>query len=381
MEAWAQVYRPDRVQALFDYFMMQQRIVLPNLVNYNTLLWAWARSKKNRDRVDVLFEELKQAGLTPDEITYHAVLFNMLRISVSEEQRMSLDQVSQAEDFFRQVPTKNAEHYTTLMTAYSRCNRPDKVESLFHEFRKQEVLHFGQNQPTLPMYVTRLQAWAKAKNPSRATSALESMILAYDDESNILDTPPGTSAFNAVLSAWMRSNRPEAADRAEQVLVAMTEAGHAYSCLPDTISFTTVIIIHARSYAPDAGKRAWILWNALKEMARESPKDKTRQPNLTTYTEVILALLRSTQHVEDDCNRDEATSRAKQLLVEMQSSRSLFGNGGCGQDAKTKPQPVSDLLLRIGEEITMFGERDPTRADELMQEFRAVEALVRSFHY
>ena len=84
-----------------------------------------------------------------------------------------------------------------------------------------------------------------------------------------------------------------------------------------------------------------------------------RHPNLITYSEVVLALLHSIPQQHDESNMDDGVSRVRQLLVEMQRNKELFG----GSDGTR----VSDLLLRIRQELLLFVKRDPTKADELMK--------------
>ena len=471
----------QKVQEIFD--LMYHVQIQPNLVNYNTLLWAWARcvpnhhhehqqdmdSKKNEQEdeeeliVECIYRQMVEQNdpyLQPDEFTYNAVLYGLLQQQEHQEQKSSRNNKNnkknlksrssrnntfvRAERFFANVPIerRNIEMYNTFMTACSRRNEPERVESLFQELvqtmkttttreQQQQQLHHQQHivldesnpmaeqrqqvssqpqppppRPPFSLYVTRLQAWSKAGNPEKAVTVLQEMIVGYQEGS--LKEPPTTKGFNAIIHAWLRSNRPNAASMAEAGLIHMMEHGfqkkqnqkqnqkqeinnnpnndknnwdHNIPPPPNALTFTMVISAYAKSSLPNAGDKAWSLLQKLKQLAAQakeedeeeeeaigrngllqipsynknnntnknnnnnesttgsgiasSPWQSGLQPTFVTYTEVILALLRSTTIRIDRNNNNNNNhhhvdhkvrnlERVRQLFMELQTKPKSF---------------------------------------------------------
>ena len=327
MQAWTQIKghlyeKPltiaKNVQRIFDW--MKEVDVLPNLVNYNTLLWAWARAssfsaahrffvnngEETRELVvEHLFQQMQEQSdhsLQPDTRTYHAVLYGLF-------QSPYLDAMSRAEEFFDNtigVEYKNFKMYDIYMEGWSKVGRPDKVEAVFHEMlekNKQERERFKQQQtehddgkldrklsshrhqghpehPPFRLYVTRLKAWAHAGNPEMTTRVLHDMIEGY--QNGWLNHPPSIESFHAVLHAWLQADRPNSAPTAEaglqQLLQEGQEAVDAIVPLPDSRCFLTVISAYAKSKLRNRGEKAWILLQKLKELEAEQRTKETPVP-------------------------------------------------------------------------------------------------------
>ena len=473
----------QKVQEIFD--LMYHVQIQPNLVNYNTLLWAWARcvpnhhhehqqdmdSKKNEQEKELIVEriyrqmvEQNDPYLQPDEFTYNAVLYGLLQQQEHQEQKSSRNKNNKnnkkknlksrsssrnntfvrAERFFANVPIerRNIEMYNTFMTACSRRNEPERVESLFqelvqtmktttttreqhHEQQQHQQLHHQQHivldesnpmaeqrqqvssqpqppppRPPFSLYVTRLQAWSKAGNPEKAVTVLREMIVGYQEGS--LKEPPTTKGFNAIIHAWLRSNRPNAASMAEAGLIHMMEHGfqkqnpkqkkqeinnnpnndknnwdHNIPPPPNALTFTMVISAYAKSGLPNAGDKAWSLLQKLKQLAAQAKEDGEEeeeaigrngslqipsynnnntnknnnnnesttssgiasspwqsglQPTFVTYTEVILALLRSTTIRIDRNNNNNHHHHVDHKVRNLERVRQLF------MELQTKPK-------------------------------------------
>ena len=144
MDAWANSSRPEaakKAMAVFD--LMEDHNLRPNTVNYNTLMMAlarvpWdpkARSADPAKQVEALFERMvKQwneeddALAKPDEITFNALLQGLGRSS-------SPDALERAEAHFAGMEDMGVQRnyllYNTLMSAWMRRGRAERVDELF----------------------------------------------------------------------------------------------------------------------------------------------------------------------------------------------------------------------------------------------------------
>ena len=106
-------------------------------------------------------------------------------------------------------------------------------------------------------------------------------------ENGKLDGKPGTRDFNAVLHAWLMSNRSDAASEAMKVLDKMNEFAISgrFHCTPDRISYN--IVIRALCLESDKGPEALSLLRMMQS------RDSDVQPDLITYSQVLDALVSS----------------------------------------------------------------------------------------
>ena len=427
MDTWAKSKHPQAVvkaQAIFDW-MQQELQIQPSAVIYTSLMWAWVYSDMKQmgdpaPHVIRLLEEMKYnyhlkmkqgdwigaIAIQPTDHIYNAVLS---ALSKSKNQPQSLNQAihlfremairnssssdhnnnNQHHPHPHDIPSPNVQHYTTIMNACSKHNRPDLAEQFFQELKRnieqennnnnnnrnhREQNHFVHGVVAMTgdlsaVYRTRVEAWAQAGDPEMTTQALEEWIADYyyhdDDNSSVvssftsfsssscvngrrirLQDPPRLQDWSAILRAWLRSNRPDAAERADDVLrqqfqhllppsplrpdhddddqqqqqqqqqerislpptkgIVVVDDSH---CL-NTRSFDTVISAYAKSNSPQAGENALRLFRDLKRLkaatttAASSSSSTTGsnadmeqenhlEPTLVTYSGVIVALSRS----------------------------------------------------------------------------------------
>lgn len=142
---------------------------------------------------------------------------------------------------------------------------------------------------------------------------------------------PTTRTYNAVLSAWARSDIKEAAPRAEALLYKMLSGvvspggeadgtsgqvappqGNGSIAIPppDRYSFNTVISAHARSFSPGAAERGEELFDMMYELYHSGRMGEEIKPKADTYSSVINAWARSR-------GREGQTTNARRLLDTM----------------------------------------------------------------
>lgn len=116
---------------------------------------------------------------------------------------------------------------------------------------------------------------------------------------------PDQSTYAAVMNAYARSDRDDAAEKAEEILSSMTHA------TPKGQAYSAVILAWSNSKRPDAAQRADSLLSNLWSLYN-STQDKAYLPTRATYTSTITAWARSDQS-------KKAAKRAEELLEEMEA--------------------------------------------------------------
>ena len=300
IDVWSSSQDSRQAEKAMGVFNLTESLnIMPGVVSYNSLILALSRTKQS-DKCEIvlkLFEKMKKQEregdkfAKPTEYTYNAVIWSL---GWSSESKM----LEQAEKLLHECEQDEVQQsfrmYNSLMSGWMRHIRPDKVEALFKEMKDGYTSGNEALKPTAQTYTVRLQSWSKAGNPEKTSEALKDWIAAGEAES--FDDMPETKAFNAVLISWLRSNRSDAAEKAHRGLQQMMDLASTgrFQCFPDRHSFTAVISAYAKSKSKEAGKRALRLLEELKSLFREK-NDRSLDPNLFMYVEVLVACLNSMQ--------------------------------------------------------------------------------------
>ena len=292
------------VKAMGVFNLMESQNIKPDVVSYTSLILALSRTKQS-DKCEIvlkLFEKMKKQErdgdkfAKPTEYTYNAVIWSL---GWSSDPKM----LEQAERLLHECEQdevqRNFRMYTSLMSGWMRHLRPEKVEALFEEMKVGYTSGNEALKPAPETYTVRLQSWSKAGNPEKTSEALNDWIAAGEEES--FHDMPETKAFNAVLTAWLRSNRSDAAEKAHRGLQQMMDLASTgrFQCFPSCHSFSVVISAYAKSKSKEAGKRALELLEELKRLFREK-NDRSLDPHLLLYVEVLVACLSSMQIQEGE---------------------------------------------------------------------------------
>ena len=322
IDAWASTDHPQRkekARGIID--LMETMKVSPNRDVYNSLVRDWARTKRldMSETLLKMFDKMKQQWKDGDEsakpsgYTYSTVIWTLCQSRESTKLEHAEKLLYECEQDEVQ-PTFHM--YNSLMSGWMSHLRPDKVESLFEEMKDGYVAGNEALKPTNATHITRLQAWSKAGSPEKTSEALNDWIVAGEAESFV--DIPGTHAFNAVLVAWLRSNRSSAAENAHKWLQQMTflASSGRFECFPDCYSFTVVISAYVNSRSTDADKKALQLLEEFKSISRDR-HGKSFDPDLFMYVDVIVACF-GFLNIE---NGDEAV---RSLFAELLSKEAAF---------------------------------------------------------
>ena len=331
VEAWAKSRQPQAMGKAKEAFDLIEAFgQKPDVVSYTSLLWSMAKSPfvaKYQSDVEVIFERMNSqyksgdSFCKPSIVTYSAVLYALCHSGNDTS-------FAKATDLFQKIRSNqfpgiaaDTALYNMLMHAFATRQQPEQMEQLYQELKTishelgNESLQINSN-----VLVTRLQGWSQAGNPEMTSEALQDMIAAH--RAGIIERQPDTREFTALLQAWLRSRRPNAAEKAEVGLYQMMDfaKSKSFDCQPNIFSFVAVISAHAKSSSPEAGKKAFMLFRQMVPNGVE--------PNLLAYTEVILALCRSSNKNQRDPGMMESLNKAlQQLFLELASKESRFWYG------------------------------------------------------
>ena len=261
LSAWRYAGNPDQCEkALLRYVDMvrkdqgkqiESRAIDPK--HFNVAIVAWSESKEDEqaaERATALFELMQTLGHSPNMFCFNSLLSAWARSN-------SIHAVENLERLFKgmkeeMVVKPDATVYATLMAAYARHNRLNDVEHLFAEMKNASASGM---KPSWHVYVTRLHAWSKAGHPEKTAEILGEIIQLHEQgESNV---EISTRTFNPVLTAWLRSQRENAAEMAEKGLSQMLQFSKEkrFDCHPDVFSFNTVISAYGERLHLDKSNR------------------------------------------------------------------------------------------------------------------------------
>ena len=347
--------------------LMKSMNVEPDVVTYNSLITAWSRNETVHSTKAVLdlFEKVEKqwrdgdALAKPNVRTYNAVIWALGK-------SRDIKFLDRAERLFRSCDSMDIERdvplYTSLMSGWMWHSRSDKVEALFQEMKEEYCAGNESLKPQVEAYTVRLHAWSKAGNPAKTSEALNDWIVAGETEQ--FTDMPGTQAFTAVLVAWLRSDLPDAAEKAHRGLRQMMDLALSgrFKCFPDRYSFTVAISACAKSPSKTAGKRALKLLEELKSVSHEN-NDPSFVPDFFIYVDVMVTCFRS-------MNIKDGEDAIRTLFEELLSKEASFWQSGGRDDAKHN----SGLLRRLRREF----ESSHFKYDELLSlQLEQVESIAK----
>lgn len=292
IDAWAQsgVHgAEERVLSILMYTIERQRaslrakrdgvphsegsVVKPNVIMFNSVIHAWVNSNRGQ-------EGAEQA---------EGILRMMEKLAESNE----LGEVD--ENNSDDVGLKpNTRTLSLVIDAWAQSENTDKTgEAAQHA---QDILDmmeklYREGQDVKPSYVSFtscIAAWSRSvRHPDaaeRAEALLDRLLNLYE-ETGDKDFNPTTSTFNAVISAFAKSERVDSIERAKAIFERLKDF-----CKPDVYSYNSVINAYAKK---GEGLAAKMLLQEMEDACDSG--NSTACPDLATYNTVIHALSKSSR--------------------------------------------------------------------------------------
>ncbi|GJN29377.1 hypothetical protein PR202_gb17600 [Eleusine coracana subsp. coracana] len=293
MGVYARSGRFDDVRQLLD--AMRDRGVEPDLVSFNTLINAMAKSGCLAAGValDLLFEEaerlfteLLEKGFKPDAISYNSLLYAYAK----EGDADNVERV--CEELVKAGFTKNEITYNTMIHMYGKMGRLDLAIGLYDE----RAMGCA---PDTVTYTVLIDSLGKMDRIAEAGTVLEEMVDA--------GLKPTLVTFSALICAYAKGGRQE---EAEKTFDGMVESG----VKPDRLAYLVMLDIFARS-----GET-----KKLMDLYRTMMKDSYR-PDDGLYQVLLAALAKG-----DEGEVIEEVIHDMELVCQM------------------SPQIISTILMKAG---------------------------------
>ncbi len=195
----------------------------------------------------------------------------------------------------------NVVTFTAVINAWARSRRPDAAE------RAEAILHWMLELSSTPISSTGKSS-ASDYNPS----------VEIKDEIDLVEflfIKPNCIAFNAAITAWIRSSTKDAHKQAERLMNQLWDlymtSGEDPELKPTARTFNLVINSIARSREPRCGDRAASLLNKMEDLYTAG--DDEMKPEAQTFGAIINA------YANDSPNDPQSTDKAARILQEMNS--------------------------------------------------------------
>eukprot|EP00733_Pompholyxophrys_punicea_P000048 Pompholyxophrys_punicea_v1_NODE_6_length_8794_cov_7.233894.p3 type:complete len:572 gc:universal NODE_6_length_8794_cov_7.233894:5226-3511(-) len=286
-------------------------------------------------------------------------------------------------------------HFIIVMDAWGKVGRPDKAEDIL---RRLEIMASTNPllSPNRVVFGVLLNAHVRVGNFERAFDILNRM------ERSEPMAQPNTVDYNVVLTAYGRNGQVDEAERllkrmvdrcrfmdAERNHEVMTKStvrskiGTTVSCRPDLSSYNALLDAYSKSYRRDAAERAEAILAKLKEESDESGGDgggRTLRPDARTYSAAMLAVSRGRGGngdgdddvvVVDYYDAASAANRAEELYEEAIAS-------GLGSDIELLQSTRLDVYAAVAAMAVASSSASSDapawcgqRAEEILEEMEA----------
>lgn len=296
----------------------------PNTYTYTAAIEAHANSRNDDSpqRAERLLERMVERysngdpDVLPNARCFNAAISSYAKSAVPGSALQAEILLDKLDDLYMsglEDAKPNRFNYNSLITAWANY-RPDGYDddSNDHEFcsarKAEEILERMEQsyasgdqycKPDIVSYNAVIDAYAKSSREDAAENAeqiLRRMGHLYKE--GRVDIRPNTRSFNTVINAWAKSGRgDEAAGKAQNLLDMMTrlyEEGNNDSVRPDVHTYCTVINAFARSPLRYKAERANNLFRSMKEAYENENNNNSKKhhflkPNVVAVNAVMNA--------------------------------------------------------------------------------------------
>lgn len=212
IDIYGKSFQLSRAFALF--YGMARNGVKPNVITYNAMIAACARSNEPNLAYEV-FEEMQANGLEADKFTYGALIDSFAK-SGQVERAFELSQLMDSSGV-----SKDQTIYSALMDACGRTEQLERALMVFEEMKQKGVW------PNLVTFSVLIDTCANAREPHRAFQLYSELKHWGYPTGNVI-------VFTSLIDACAKSGWPE---RAELVMQTMISQG----IKPNEVSFGALV--------------------------------------------------------------------------------------------------------------------------------------------
>eukprot|EP00190_Bangiopsis_sp_CCMP1999_P005081 CAMPEP_0198729388 /NCGR_PEP_ID=MMETSP1475-20131203/17712_1 /TAXON_ID= ORGANISM="Unidentified sp., Strain CCMP1999" /NCGR_SAMPLE_ID=MMETSP1475 /ASSEMBLY_ACC=CAM_ASM_001111 /LENGTH=554 /DNA_ID=CAMNT_0044492017 /DNA_START=1 /DNA_END=1662 /DNA_ORIENTATION=+ len=234
IRAYGATGKIESAELLFER-MKADPAVSPCVVTYTTLISSYARLR-GFDRVTKLVDEMRSAGVQPNEYTYNVILDALGRVSIEMTENIFRDMLSSG-------IRPSTWTYNTLMKWFNYHGMQQSVEDTFEDLYKSTDCR-----PDIVSVNTLISSYSKSGDIAAAERA---MGIASD-----LKLKPDVLTCNAMLIVYVRAKSAEKA-------LCHVERMRGLGIVPDRVTFKCIIAFlieenrleEAREFKREANRR------------------------------------------------------------------------------------------------------------------------------
>lgn len=329
------------------YFRRGRLVVTCCLAIFGSLVDSWSPS------LLVLFQDRRTSATRrcPASSSRIAAATNDGEVSVTRDDAPLSDnhrrsrQNSGVKPFVNQATIQFNNQLNAMAKKFDK-NSAQKAEDLLRETLRNIQMGLElEIQPNVVTFVAVINAWARSRRPDaaeRAEAILQWMLqlsslppttdrvttqsMTANDEVDLTDflfIKPNSIAFNAAITAWIRSPAKDSHNQAERLMNQLWDLYLASDrdpeLKPNARTFNLVINAIARSRQPRCGDRAAALLQRMEDLYTAG--DDELEPEAQTFGAIINA------YANDSANDPKSTDKAAQILQQMNSMYQLGYKG------------------------------------------------------
>jgi pentatricopeptide repeat protein len=348
------------VKQMVDRYNQGQSKFLPDLVSYNIILDAWAKSdsENSGSRAEMILDAIEATeGVTPDERSYVTAMMALIR---SGEEGI----VSRVEAIWERAKANGVGHdpyvLVTVLDSYAvgdAGNAADKVDNIF---KLAEEIDLTQHERTV-ICNAALKVFRESQDEGAFASAEQlfekmlsdgtvdivsysTMIAIYANETPGQSTQRkaeellekmkdsglscNTAIMNGLINLWIRQgDMGKATSLLDEMEQAYKEGNHDLA--PNVVSYTAIMNGWAKSKGSASSRMTDETFQRMEAMVKSG--NESAEPNFITYVTLIEGMSKSGQ--------PEAAERAERIVRDMYSKSK---NGY--SDVKPNVQLISAVI-------------------------------------
>ena len=255
--------------------------MLPDNYLCNGVLTTWARSGRPdaAERAELILKlmydvslEFKSANVRPNEYSY-------LQLINAWSMSKDVDAPKHAEEVFCEMLDQfnagdesmapSVLHYTALISCWARSSQADgavRAQSLFDAAVERYESGDRSFQPDTTLYSSLMRAWSMVGDAAKVEAIFLSMYEEFTLRGQKRLTP-NTTMFNIMLEAWLRSDSPEAQQKAVVLFDSMVQFSeeNTLDVKPDGFTYRNMIEIMGKGQSGGSPEQAEKYLQLLKE--------------------------------------------------------------------------------------------------------------------
>ncbi|GAX15662.1 hypothetical protein FisN_3Hh135 [Fistulifera solaris] len=264
----------------------------PDVVSWNTVISAWARSHGSNaaERVQSLLARMYDPKTFPpvqaDVKTFNTVLSCWARAGQADRCLSLLQEMKDLHSRGQLESPPDLFSYATVTNAFAKASQPEKAQDLVDEVYSLFMEGRKDLKPSLTLLTTLMDAWSRAGNVDRTRLLFQRIKDLY--HFGFLDSGPDTATYNVMLASLFFANN-RAVNASEEADSLFQEMKRSTKSPPDFYSYTMLIQI-LLLHNDGLHRATELVWEAM-ELCRENAFGQ--QPEHMQLKAILLAFAKA----------------------------------------------------------------------------------------